>query len=225
MCIATHTTHKKSTHLGATNSINLNPFNMNIFKQLREVQSELKAPKSQYNSFGKYKYRNAEDILEAVKPLLSKHGLTLTLSDDINIIGDRYYVRAEVVVSNDDGEMIPVVAYAREEENKKGMDGSQVTGASSSYARKYALNGMFCIDDTKDSDSTNTHDDKAPAKSQSKAPAKKASDSGEEASIMDKAIAYMKSQNDRNKAYETVMKHYGDQLTDNQKAAIKKFVR
>jgi hypothetical protein len=194
---------------------------MNIFKQLREVQSELKAPKSQYNSFGKYKYRNAEDILEAVKPLLSKHGLTLTLSDDINIIGDRYYVRAEVVVSNDDGEMIPVVAFAREEENKKGMDGSQVTGASSSYARKYALNGMFCIDDTKDSDTTNTHDDKA----QSKAPAKKASDSEEEASIMDKAIAYMKSQNDRNKAYETVMKHYGDQLTDNQKAAIKKFVR
>lgn len=84
---------------------------------------------------------------------------------------------------------------------------------------------MFCIDDTKDSDSTNTHDDKAPAKSQSKAPAKKASDSMEEPSIMDKAIAYMKSQNDRNKAYDTVMKHYGDQLTDNQKAAIKKFVR
>lgn len=195
---------------------------MNIFKQLRDVQSELKAPKSQYNSFGKYKYRNAEDILEAVKPLMAKHKLTLTLTDSIEIIGDRYYVRAEVVVSNDEGEMIPVTAYAREEENKKGMDGSQVTGASSSYARKYALNGMFCIDDTKDSDSTNTHDSKSAT---SKPAAKAAAKNDGEATIMDKAINYMKSQNDRKKAYDTVMKHYGDQLTDKQKEAIKKFVR
>lgn len=118
------------------------------------VQNELKAPKGQYNSFGKYHYRSCEDILEAVKPLLVKQGLLLTISDDIISVGDRVYVKATVTIS--DGEhSITNTALAREEESKKGMDGSQVTGASSSYARKYALNGMFCIDDTKDSDATN----------------------------------------------------------------------
>lgn len=126
--------------------------------KLLEIQAELKAPKSQFNSFGKYHYRNCEDILEALKPLLVKHGLTLTISDDIVAIGNRVYVRATAsikgaVVAED----VSVTAYARESEDKKGMDAAQVTGAASSYARKYALNGLFLIDDTKDADSSNDH--------------------------------------------------------------------
>lgn len=130
---------------------------MNIYEKLTALQSELKAPKGQYNTFGKYKYRNCEDILEALKPLLVKHGLALYISDDIVQLGDRFYVKATATVINinEDGQKIEVTAFAREEESKKGMDGSQVTGASSSYARKYALNGLFAIDDTKDSDTTN----------------------------------------------------------------------
>jgi hypothetical protein len=123
-------------------------------KQLVEIQNELKAPKSQFNKFGGYKYRNAEDILEAVKPLLFKHKCTLTISDDIVCAGDRIYVKATAVISNG-ADSISVSAFAREPETQKGMSESQITGASSSYARKYALNGMFAIDDTKDSDHTN----------------------------------------------------------------------
>ena len=131
---------------------------MTIHEKLIQIQSELKAPKGQYNSFGKYKYRNCEDILEAVKPLLKKQGLAIRLSDDIVMIGSRYYVQATAEIT--DGESsIKAVAFAREEESKKGMDGSQVTGAASSYARKYALNGLFAIDDTKDSDTTNNGSD------------------------------------------------------------------
>lgn len=118
------------------------------------IQQELKAPKGQYNSFGKYKYRSCEDILEAVKPLLKKNGCTLVISDDVVMLGARYYIKATVELSNGN-ESVSTTAFAREEETKKGADASQVTGASSSYARKYALNGLFCIDDTKDSDSTN----------------------------------------------------------------------
>ena len=130
---------------------------MSIYEKLAAVQSALKAPKSQFNKFGNYKYRNCEDIIEAVKPLLKANNLLLILTDDIELIGDRFYVKATAtVVDTTDGTPIYVTAYAREEENKKGMDGSQVTGASSSYARKYALNGMFAIDDNKDSDATNT---------------------------------------------------------------------
>lgn len=125
---------------------------MKIVEQLKNVQSKLKAPKGQYNSFGKYKYRSCEDILEAVKPLLAEEGLILTLSDEVVWIGDRFYVRATATVENTDGEVKHNAAYAREEEAKKGMDGSQITGTSSSYARKYALNGLFLIDDTKDAD-------------------------------------------------------------------------
>jgi len=130
-----------------------------IYEKLLNIQNELKAPKSQFNAFGKYKYRNAEDILESVKPLCFKYKATLTLSDEIVLIGERYYVKATATLTdNEKPELkIWITAYAREEESKKGMDGSQVTGASSSYARKYALNGLFNIDDTKDSDSTNTH--------------------------------------------------------------------
>lgn len=132
---------------------------MNIFEKLLNVQIELKAPKGQYNSFGKYKYRSCEDILESLKPVLEKNKLTMFISDDIVCINNRNYVKATVHLVNNEklGEAVQVSALAREEETKKGMDGSQITGASSSYARKYALNGMFAIDDTKDSDSTNTH--------------------------------------------------------------------
>lgn len=116
------------------------------------IQSELKAPKSQYNSFGKYHYRNVEDILEAVKPLLKEQGLTLVLSDSIEAIGGRIYVKSTAKVS-DGTDSVEVFAYARESETRKGMDDSQLTGSTSSYARKYALNGLFLIDDTKDADS------------------------------------------------------------------------
>lgn len=122
-------------------------------KELVEIQHSLKAPKNQYNSFGKYKYRNAEDILESVKPLLHEHGCSLTISDDIILVGDRIYVKATATITNKDGVNHVVAAFAREEENKKGLDAAQLTGATSSYARKYALNGLFCIDDTKDADS------------------------------------------------------------------------
>ena len=125
-------------------------------KELIRIQNELKAPKGQYNSFGKYSYRSCEDILEAVKPLLSSYDCILTLSDEITLVGERYYVKATAILLNDAGKKVEVTAYAREEADKKGMDGSQITGAASSYARKYALNGLFCIDDNKDSDTTNT---------------------------------------------------------------------
>lgn len=127
-----------------------------IYRKLMEVQRCLKAPKGQYNAFGKYSYRSCEDILDAVKPLLSEQGAALILSDKIECISGRYYVQALArFIDIESGEEIASAAYAREEEQKKGMDGSQITGASSSYARKYALNGLFCIDDNKDSDSTN----------------------------------------------------------------------
>ena len=139
---------------------------MNIYEKLSNIQQELKAPKNQYNSFGGYAYRSCEDILEAVKPLLKKYNCTLQLEDYLENIGERYYIRAIAKLVDtekpyvEDDEICAIncitnSAYAREEENKKGMDGSQITGASSSYARKYALNGLFLIDDVKDSDTTN----------------------------------------------------------------------
>lgn len=124
-------------------------------KELITIQSELKAPKSQFNKFGGYKYRKAEDILEAVKPLLAKQKCTLTITDDIVMVGNRIYVKATATIKNEKGECETTNGWAREEETKKGMDGSQITGASSSYARKYALNGLFAIDDNADSDTTN----------------------------------------------------------------------
>lgn len=126
----------------------------NIYEKLQAIQAALKAPKSQYNSFGKYKYRKAEDILEAVKPLLKEQGLALICTDDLVNIGDRYYIKATVTITDGEASVF-TTAFAREEETKSGMDGSQITGASSSYARKYALNGLLCIDDTADSDTTN----------------------------------------------------------------------
>jgi len=125
-------------------------------EKLSNIQFELKSPKSQYNAFGKYKFRNCEDILESVKPLLNQNKLCMSISDDIVEVGGRIYVKATVRIYDNTCEEMST-AFAREEENKKGMDSAQLTGATSSYARKYALNGMFLIDDTKDSDATNTH--------------------------------------------------------------------
>lgn len=122
-----------------------------MISKLISIQKELKVPKSQRNTFGNYNYRNCEDILEAVKPLLAKQECVLTISDSIENIGSRYYVKATARVT-DGKDSIEVTAYAREAETKKGMDDSQITGSTSSYARKYALNGLFAIDDTKDAD-------------------------------------------------------------------------
>ena len=119
---------------------------------LKKIQKELKAPKNQYNAFGKYEYRSCEDILEAVKPLLNN--ATLVINDEMVVIGERYYIKATATLTEAD-KSISATAYAREPEEKKGMDSAQITGATSSYARKYALNGLFLIDDTKDSDATN----------------------------------------------------------------------
>lgn len=141
--------------------------------KLALIQKELKAPKSNFNSFGKYKYRSCEDILEAVKPLLAKNGCFLTLSDDIVMVGDRIYVKATATYREGKEELI-VTAFAREEAEKKGMDASQVTGTASSYARKYALNGLFLIDDTKDADTDEYAQEtqKKPAKKAEQKPAK-----------------------------------------------------
>ena len=136
---------------------------MNIYEKLNRIQVELKAPKNSYNNFGKYKYRNLESILEALKPLLDKYKCVLTVSDNIELIGERFYIKSTATlidiesgkIEGDFSNRITTVAYAREEDSKKGMDASQLTGASSSYARKYALNGLFAIDDTKDSDDMN----------------------------------------------------------------------
>lgn len=142
-------------------------------KELIAIQSELKAPKSQFNKFGGYKYRKAEDILEAVKPLLAKQKCTLIITDDVVLIGNRIYVKATATIKNEKGEFETTNGWAREEETKKGMDGSQITGASSSYARKYALNGLFAIDDNADSDTTNDgqHQTQQQAQTQAQQPA------------------------------------------------------
>ena len=126
---------------------------------LVKIQQELKAPKNQVNSFGKYKYRSAEDIIEAAKPICHKYDCSFTISDEVVLIGDRIYVKATATLHKNDGDYIATTGYAREEEVKKGMDSAQITGAASSYARKYALNGLFAIDDTKDADATNEHKD------------------------------------------------------------------
>lgn len=140
---------------------------MAIYEKLLSVQSELKAPKNQTNNFGRYNYRSCEDILEAVKPILKKEKCVVIVNDEIEQVDNRFYVKATVsLVDVESGEIIASSAYAREEENKKGMDSSQVTGASSSYARKYALNGLFAIDDTKDGDVTNSGEENESSASQ-----------------------------------------------------------
>ena len=127
-----------------------------LTQRVGDIQHKLKAPKGQYNSFGKYNYRSCEDILEGVKPLLKKHNLALLINDEIVQIGERYYVKATAKIT-DGREFVSATAYAREPDTKKGMDESQITGATSSYARKYALNALLCIDDTKDADTMDSN--------------------------------------------------------------------
>ena len=190
---------------------------MSIVKTLSKIQAELKAPKSQRNSFGKYNYRSAEDILEAVKPLTSKHGLILTLSDEITLIGDRIYVKATARLHNGEQE-VATVAFAREEASKKGMDASQVTGAASSYARKYALNGLFCIDDNKDSDATNDHG-KAPAKTTRKKATPKMSASDVDA-IFTQAVEHVTASKNKEAISKQIMTKYGSQFSAEQKEQL-----
>ena len=140
---------------------------MSVYLKLMNVQSELNAPKNLYNSFGKYSYRSAESIMESVKPLLLKHKAALIVNDDIVFVEGRHYIKATArFIDVESGEVVESSALAREEENKKGMDASQLTGATSSYARKYALGGLLCLDDNKDADATNTHGKDAPTKAQ-----------------------------------------------------------
>lgn len=143
---------------------------MGIIEKLLNIQQELKVPKNQRNNFGGYNYRSCEDILEAVKPLLKSNNCTLTISDELVNIGERYYIKATATLTDIDNreDYYSNVAYAREAETKKGADESQITGACSSYARKYALNGLFCIDDVKDADATNTHGKEEPKKASPK---------------------------------------------------------
>lgn len=130
----------------------------NIRQKLQGIQSSLKAPKGQTNKFGGYRYRSAEDILEALKPLLGEWGCSLVIQDDMVEVGSRIYVKATAnLIDNETESVLSTSAFAREAEAKKGMDDAQITGSASSYARKYALNGLFAIDDTKDPDATNTH--------------------------------------------------------------------
>jgi hypothetical protein len=186
-------------------------------QRLINVQSRLKAPKSQYNSFGKYAYRNQEDILEAVKPLLAENGLTMTISDDIIGVGELMIVRAVVKVT-DGTDSIESSASAGIDTNRKGMDIAQSFGASSSYARKYALNGMFLIDDTKDADATNTHGkDSAVA-----TPAAKPQVKGDD--MFQKAIDSMKEKGTKEQ-YDKIIAAIGVQLSEAQRNALSKFIK
>ena len=143
---------------------------MGINEKLMRIQTQIKAPKNLYNSFGKYKYRNAEGICEAVKPFLEKENVSLILLDDVMAVGNRFYVKAIArLTDNENGDSVEATAFARESETKKGMDDSQITGTASSYARKYALNGLFLLDDTKDADTMdNTEKPKAAPKAKAK---------------------------------------------------------
>lgn len=160
-------------------------------KKLMEVQKKLKAPKGQFNKFGGYYYRSCEDILEAAKPLCVEAGLLLTVSDEVVMIGERYYVKATAKVT-DGTQEVSATAYARESENRKGQDESQITGTASSYARKYALNGLFCIDDTKDAD-TDEFAEKTKGEEKPKAKGKKAASNT--ISNRDKVIVYAREHN------------------------------
>ena len=180
-------------------------------KELLQIQSELKAPKGQFNAYGKYKYRSCEDILEAVKPILKKNNCTLLLSDSLIYVGERYYIKATATLVNAEGKSVSTEAYAREEETKKGMDASQITGASSSYARKYALNGLLCIDDNKDSDTTNTGDN---------APAAPAKASKEDSAEVEKAIAEINAAKSKDELINAIAKYKGNKSVINNLAFI-----
>ena len=180
-------------------------------KELLQIQSELKAPKGQFNAYGKYKYRSCEDILEAVKPILKKNNCTLLLSDSLIYVGERYYIKATATLVNAEGKSVSTEAYAREEETKKGMDASQITGASSSYARKYALNGLLCIDDNKDSDTTNTGDN---------TPAAPVKASKEDSAEVEKAIAEINAAKSKEDLINAIAKYKGNKSVINNLAFI-----
>jgi len=190
-------------------------------QRLINVQSRLKAPKGQYNSFGKYSYRNQEDVLEALKPLLAENELVLTLSDSIHEIFGLVYVESKVRVSSGAEEII-VTAQAGIDPNRKGMDIAQSFGSSSSYARKYALNAMFLIDDTKDADSTNTHGKGASASVPTAKPVAAKPSVGSE--LFQKAVDRMKEVGTKEK-YEEILTAIGDQLSDSQRNALSKFIK
>ena len=152
-------------------------------KELIQIQTQLRAPKSQYNKFGGYAYRSCEDILNAVKPLLADTKTFITLNDEVVLIGTRYYIKATATIFNSDGQSVSVSAMACESEPLKGMTAAQTTGATSSYARKYALNGLLAIDDAKDDDTLNTHDKGTKAKAKTQAPAQDDNRADEEAAI------------------------------------------
>ena len=182
---------------------------MNIYKKLIEVQNKLKVPKSQYNNFGKYNYRNAEDILEAVKPILENAGATIFIKDSIELIGDRFYVKATVsFVDIESGNVIETSALARESEEKKGMDSAQVTGATSSYARKYALNGLLLIDDTKDNDHDSMH--QTDNKEHKKEENKPNYDNKEKEEVIQKIVAKIGNDSERKKKIIDMMKQKYD---------------
>ena len=152
-------------------------------KELIQIQTQLRAPKSQYNKFGGYAYRSCEDILNAVKPLLADTKTFITLNDAVVLIGTRYYIKATATIFNSDGQSVSVSAMACESEPLKGMTAAQTSGATSSYARKYALNGLLAIDDAKDDDTLNTHDKGTKAKAKTQAPAQDDNRADEEAAI------------------------------------------
>lgn len=165
---------------------------LNLTQRLLNAQSELKAPKGQYNSFGKYKYRSAEDILEAVKPINVRNGILLTITDEPILIGEWHYIKASATVT-DGVDNLTVTAYARESETKKGQDLSQITGTASSYARKYALNGLYLIDDTKDAD-TDEYRNQG-----NKAPAVKSATQAEIGNLKKEIIAFSKLMTEQGK--------------------------
>ena len=200
--------------------------------EIISIQNELKAPKEQFNSFGRYKYRSCEDILEGVKTLLHKYSCNLNISDEVVMVGDRFYVKSTATLRKDTGEVISSsVAYAREDEEKKGMDGAQITGAASSYARKYALNGLFCIDDTKDADTDeyikNTKPEKEPSEKDKKCNLyiqleKKVSESKIE---IDALMKYLKANDKRlpkDVTYESLPEKYLEALIKNFDSISKK---
>jgi hypothetical protein len=199
-----------------------------FMQRVISLQTRLKAPKSQYNKFGGYNYRKCEDILEGAKDLLDELDLSIVITDEVVMVGERYYVKATAMLIDalDPVNQLDSVGFSREELDKKGMDQSQITGASSSYARKYALNGLLMVDDSVDSDGTNDHGKKPTESSKPERTTTKSTpkDSGS-SSIMDSAVNYIKTQKDKQKAYEAITKKYGDQLSEAQKNGLKKFVR
>ena len=191
----------------------------NVYMKLIEVQSKLKAPKSQFNKFGNYAYRNCEDILEALKPILNQVKAVVNISDEVVLVGERYYIKAIVkFIDAETGEFVEASAMAREEETKKGMDASQLTGSTSSYARKYALNGLFAIDDTKDADTTNTHG-KENVKSLSEAQLKRMYAIGKNAGYENSKVDSMINQKYNKKACDMTKEEYDNVVEGLQKIA------